>query len=72
MIVGIFIKIGNILFTIMTQTKLCISYCRANGLEFFPNTEYKIEFNPIDKQLRIYNCWGGTIIPKWFVNENFI
>lgn len=56
----------------MTQTKLCVSYCRANGLEFFPNTEYKIEFNPIDKQLRIYNYWGGTIIPKWFINENFI
>lgn len=38
--------------------KLCVSYCRANGLEFFPNTKYKVEYNPIDKCLRIYNCLG--------------
>jgi hypothetical protein len=52
--------------------KLCTNYCRANGLEFFPNTEYEVEFNPIDKCLRIYTCWGGTIVPAWFVNNNFI
>lgn len=52
--------------------KLCISYCRANGLEFFPNTKYKVEYNPIDKCLRIYNCWGGTIVPAWFINANFV
>ena len=52
--------------------KLCTNYCRANGLEFFPNTEYKVEFNPIDKCLIIYNCWGCTIVPTWFINNNFI
>ena len=52
--------------------KLCVSYCRANGLEFFPNTKYKVEYNPIDKCLRIYTCWGGTIVPAWFINANFV
>lgn len=52
--------------------KLCIRYCIADGLEFFPNTKYKIEFNPIDGLLRIYNCWGCRVVPKWFINENFI
>lgn len=31
-----------------------------------------LEFNPIDKCLRIYTCWGGTIVPTWFINNNFI
>lgn len=52
--------------------KLCVNYCRADRLEFFPNTKYKIEFNPIDKCLRIYNCWGSAIVPVRFINENFI
>lgn len=52
--------------------KLCINYCIANGIEFFPNIEYTVEYNPIDNCLRIYNCWSGTIVPAWFINNNFI
>lgn len=52
--------------------KLCINYCRVNGLEFFSNTEYKVEYNPIDGQLYLYNCWGITTVPTWFINNNFI
>lgn len=52
--------------------KLCVKYCVANVLEFFPNTKYKVEYNHIDKCLRLYNCWGGTIVPVWFINNNFI
>lgn len=52
--------------------RLCVNYCVANGVEFFPNTKYRVEFNPIDKLIRIYTVWGCTIVPAWFVNANFI
>ena len=52
--------------------KLCVNYCRANGLEFFSGEKYRIEYNPIDKLIRIYNCWGYTIVPVWFINSNFM
>lgn len=52
--------------------KLCVNYCRANELEFFSGTKYKVEYNSISKHLHIYNCWGSTIVPVWFINANFI
>lgn len=52
--------------------KLCVNYCRADELEFFSGTKYKVEYNPISKRLHIYNCWGSTIVPAWFINANFV
>jgi hypothetical protein len=56
----------------VSMEKLCVNYCRANEAEFFPGTKYKVEYNSIDKCLRIYNYWGGTIVPAWFINANFV
>ena len=36
------------------------------------NTEYKIEFNPIDKQFWIYTIWGYTTISKRLLDKYFI
>lgn len=52
--------------------KLCVRYCRIENTEYFPGTEYKVEFNPVDNHLRIYDCWGCRIVSPNFINENFI
>ena len=54
------------------MTKLCTRYCRIENTEYFPGTEYKVEFNPVDNHLRIYDCWGWRIVSTKFINENFI
>ena len=54
------------------MTKICTRYCRIDNTEYFPSTEYKVEFNPVDNYLRIYDCWGSRIVSLKFINENFI
>ncbi len=36
------------------------------------NTEYKVEFNPVDKQFWIYTIWGYTTISKQLLDKYFI
>ena len=52
--------------------KTCIRYCRIGSTEFFPGTQYPVEFNPIDRKLRIYTVWGAEIVTPEFINSNFI
>ena len=54
------------------MTKTCVRYCRIGNREYLPGTEYRIEFNPVDRQLRIYDVWGCQIVSLQFINENFI
>lgn len=52
--------------------KTCVKYYTKDGMEFLPGTEYKVEFNPIDKRLYIYTVWGYTTISPLIINSNFI
>ena len=54
------------------MTKTCIKYCRIGNTEYLPGTEYRVEFNPVDHQLRIYDVWGCQIVSLQFINANFI
>ena len=52
--------------------KTCVSYCRIGSKEFLPGTSYVVEFNPIDRKLRIYTVWGAEIVSPEFINTHFI
>ena len=52
--------------------KTCVHYCRIGSTEFFPGTQYKVEFNPVDCKLRIYTVWGAVIVTAEFINRHFI
>ena len=52
--------------------KTCVHYCRVGNTEFFPGTQYRVDFNPIDGQLRIYTVWGEVIVTAEFLNKYFI
>lgn len=52
--------------------KMCARYCRIENTEYLPGTEYQVEFNPVDRLLRIYDVWGSRIVPCEFINANFI
>lgn len=52
--------------------KTCVQYCRIGNTEYFPGTKYTVEFNPVDMQLRIYDCWGCNIVSAEFINMFFI
>lgn len=52
--------------------KTCVRYCRVGSTEFLPGNEYKVEFNPIDRKLRIYTVWGAEIVTAEFINKHFI
>ena len=54
------------------MTKTCVKYCRIGNTEYLPGTDYRIEFNPVDYQLRIYDVWGCQIVSGEFINANFI
>ena len=52
--------------------KTCVEYCRIGNTEFFPGTQYKIDFNSVDQKLRIYTVWGAVIVTAEFINRYFI
>ena len=52
--------------------KLCIKYFRVGSLEFFTNNGYKVEFNPVDKQIYLYNVWGCVRVPKLVLDAHFL
>ena len=54
------------------MTKTCIKYCRIGNTEYLPGTEYRIEFNPVDNLLLIYDVWGCQIVSGEFIIANFI
>ena len=54
------------------MTKTCVKYCRIGNTEYLPGTKYRIEFNPVDNLLRIYDVWGCQIVSLQFINANFI
>ena len=54
------------------MTKTCVRYCRIGNTEYLPGTDYWIEFNPVDRQLRIYDVCGCKIVSCEFINANFI
>lgn len=35
--------------------RTCVRHMVKNGLEFIPGLQYKVDYNPIDKNLYIYN-----------------
>ena len=45
---------------------------REEALTIPQEPEYKIEFNPIDKQFWIYTIWGYTTISKRLLDKYFI
>jgi hypothetical protein len=52
--------------------KTCVKWFVKDGLEFIPGMEYKVEFNPIDKNLYIYTVWGFTTITTSQLSTHFI
>lgn len=52
--------------------KTCVKWFVKDGLEFIPGMEYKVELNPVDKNLYIYTVWGYTTISPSILNSNFI
>ena len=52
--------------------KICVRYCRIGNTEYFPGIRYRVEFNPVDHRLRIYDVWGCQIASLQFINANFI
>ena len=52
--------------------KLCVKYFKMGAQEFFPNQEYKIEYNPLDSQFYIYNVWCYQVIHKWMLDTYFL
>jgi hypothetical protein len=52
--------------------KTCVKWFVKDGLEFIPGMEYKVEFNPIDKNLYIYTVWGFTTITASQLSTHFI
>ena len=54
------------------MTKTCVRYCRIGNTEYLAGTEYRIEFNPVDSLLRIYDVWGCQKVSSEFINANFI
>lgn len=52
--------------------KTCVSYCRIGNTEFFPGTQYRVDFNPFDHHLRIYTVWGAVIVSAEFLNMHFV
>ena len=56
----------------MMIEKVCVRYCRIENTEYLPGTKYQVKFNPVDRQLRIYDVWGCRIVSCEFINENFI
>lgn len=57
---------------VMKTEKTCVRYCRIENTEYFPGTEYRVEFNPVDNRFRIYDVWGCRIATPEFINANFI
>ena len=56
----------------MLIKKVCVEYCRIGNTEYLPGTEYQVEFNPIDRLIRIYDVWGYRIVSCEFINRHFI
>ena len=56
----------------MLIKKVCVEYCRIGNTEYLPETEYQVEFNPIDGLIRIYDIWGYKIVSCKFINRYFI
>ena len=52
--------------------KTCVEYCRIGNTEYLPGTEYRVEFNLVDRLLRIYDVWGSQIVSCEFINRYFI
>lgn len=52
--------------------KLCVVTCRIDGLPFIAGETYKIERNPINGKLIIYNVWGYTSITLSELNRYFL
>ena len=52
--------------------KVCVEYCRIENTEYLPGTEYRVEFNPVDRLIRIYDVWGCRIVSYEFINRYFI
>lgn len=51
---------------------MCVKYCHIGSKEFLPGSTYQVEFNPVDKKLRIYTVWGAEIVSPEFINRHFI
>ena len=56
----------------MSMQKVCVRYCRIGNTEYLPGTKYQVEFNPVDKQLRINDVWGCRTVSPQFINANVI
>ena len=56
----------------MLIKKVCVEYCRIGNTEYLPGTEYQVEFNPVDRLIRIYDVWGCRIVSCEFINRYFI
>ena len=54
------------------MNRTCVAQFRKDGLDFIPGLEYKVDFNPIDKNLYIYTVWGYTTISTSQLNRYFV